>query len=94
MNYVHMKKFKNKITLSIGDGANDTNMIQEAHIGVGLYGREGLRAVQASELPARSLGTAGATHHHPRGTFTLIQQHTNIVCSAQYSQLKGRCFWE
>ena len=38
-----------KITLAIGDGANDVNMIQEAHIGVGLYGQEGMRAVQASD---------------------------------------------
>jgi magnesium-transporting ATPase (P-type) len=28
----------NKITLAIGDGANDVNMIQEAHVGVGLFG--------------------------------------------------------
>lgn len=39
----------NKITLAIGDGANDVNMIQEAHVGVGLYGKEGLRAVSASD---------------------------------------------
>lgn len=38
-----------KITLGIGDGANDVNMIQEAHIGIGLYGKEGMRAVQASD---------------------------------------------
>lgn len=38
-----------KITLAIGDGANDVNMIQEAHIGIGLYGQEGMRAVQASD---------------------------------------------
>ena len=31
----------NKITLAIGDGANDVNMIQEAHIGCGIYGNEG-----------------------------------------------------
>jgi P-type E1-E2 ATPase len=37
-----------KITLAIGDGANDVNMIQEAHVGVGIYGQEGMRAVQAS----------------------------------------------
>ncbi len=45
-----VKKHLNKITLSIGDGANDVNMIQEAHIGVGLYGEEGMRAVQASDF--------------------------------------------
>jgi P-type E1-E2 ATPase len=27
-----------KITLSIGDGANDVPMIKTAHIGVGLFG--------------------------------------------------------
>ena len=26
-----------KITLAIGDGANDVNMIQEAHIGINIY---------------------------------------------------------
>ncbi|CAD8196188.1 unnamed protein product [Paramecium octaurelia] len=40
----------NKITLAIGDGANDVNMIQAAHIGVGLYGNEGMRAVQSSDF--------------------------------------------
>lgn len=33
------------ITLSIGDGANDVSMIKEAHIGVGLFGNEGMSAV-------------------------------------------------
>jgi len=45
-----VKENLKKITLSIGDGANDVNMIQEAHIGVGLYGEEGMRAVQASDF--------------------------------------------
>ena len=40
-----MKTKLNKITLAIGDGANDVNMIQEAHIGVGIFGNEGMRAV-------------------------------------------------
>lgn len=35
----------NKITLAVGDGANDVNMIMEAHIGIGIYGQEGMRAV-------------------------------------------------
>jgi P-type E1-E2 ATPase len=33
------------ITAAIGDGANDVSMIKEAHVGIGLYGHEGLRAV-------------------------------------------------
>ncbi|OQR98060.1 phospholipid-transporting ATPase [Thraustotheca clavata] len=36
-------------TLAIGDGANDVPMIQEAHIGVGISGQEGLQAVNASD---------------------------------------------
>jgi len=32
---------KSAITLAIGDGANDVNMIQSAHIGVGIFGKEG-----------------------------------------------------
>ena len=41
---------KNIITLAIGDGGNDVSMIMEAHIGIGLYGNEGMRAVQASDF--------------------------------------------
>lgn len=33
-----VKDHLNKITLAIGDGANDVPMITTAHIGVGLYG--------------------------------------------------------
>jgi len=45
-----MKKFdESGITLAIGDGGNDVPMIMEAHIGVGIYGEEGLRAVQSSD---------------------------------------------
>jgi P-type E1-E2 ATPase len=29
------------ITLAIGDGANDVSMIMEAHIGIGIKGKEG-----------------------------------------------------
>ncbi|CAG9326924.1 ATP8A1_3 [Blepharisma stoltei] len=36
-------------TLSIGDGANDVNMITAAHVGVGIAGLEGAQAVRASD---------------------------------------------
>jgi len=29
------------VTMAIGDGANDVNMIQSAHIGIGIFGKEG-----------------------------------------------------
>lgn len=34
-------RFPNKITLAIGDGANDVSMILKAHVGVGILGKEG-----------------------------------------------------
>lgn len=37
------------ITLAIGDGANDVNMITAAHLGVGIAGLEGQQAVRASD---------------------------------------------
>ncbi|KAJ7297613.1 hypothetical protein O6H91_Y045800 [Diphasiastrum complanatum] len=38
------------MTLAIGDGANDVAMIQMAHIGVGISGKEGQQAVMASDF--------------------------------------------
>jgi len=38
------------ITLAIGDGANDVNMITAAHVGVGIKGKEGLQAARASDF--------------------------------------------
>ena len=35
------KRFPLKTTLAIGDGANDVNMILQAHVGVGILGKEG-----------------------------------------------------
>ncbi|WVZ85067.1 hypothetical protein U9M48_032027 [Paspalum notatum var. saurae] len=37
------------LTLGIGDGGNDVRMIQEANIGVGISGREGLQAARAAD---------------------------------------------
>ncbi|NXD01031.1 AT8B3 ATPase, partial [Certhia familiaris] len=44
-----VKKHKKAVTLAIGDGANDVNMIKTADIGVGISGLEGLQAVQCSD---------------------------------------------
>ena len=46
---VRMVKNIGKVCLSVGDGANDVNMITEADVGVGIYGQEGLNAVNASD---------------------------------------------
>ncbi|GAM24030.1 hypothetical protein SAMD00019534_072050 [Acytostelium subglobosum LB1] len=46
---VRMVKDTGKVCLSIGDGGNDVSMIQEANIGVGISGREGLQAARAAD---------------------------------------------
>ncbi|KAG0295638.1 hypothetical protein BGZ98_001318, partial [Dissophora globulifera] len=45
-----VKRGLDVMTLSIGDGANDVSMIQEANIGVGIAGEEGRQAVMASDF--------------------------------------------
>lgn len=37
------------LTLAIGDGANDLAMLAEAHVGVGVSGREGLQAARVAD---------------------------------------------
>lgn len=37
------------LTLAIGDGGNDISMIKEAHVGVGISGREGLQAARVAD---------------------------------------------
>ena len=41
---------RNPVTLAIGDGANDVTMIQQAQVGVGISGVEGLQAANASDF--------------------------------------------
>ncbi|KAG4202795.1 hypothetical protein ERO13_A05G358900v2 [Gossypium hirsutum] len=45
-----VKSVTGRTTLAIGDGANDVGMLQEADIGVGISGVEGMQAVMASDF--------------------------------------------
>lgn len=38
------------MTAAIGDGANDVSMIQEAHVGFGIFGKEGRNAAISSDF--------------------------------------------
>lgn len=38
------------MTAAIGDGANDVSMIQEAHVGIGIFGKEGRNAARSSDF--------------------------------------------
>nr|CAD1838278.1 unnamed protein product [Ananas comosus var. bracteatus] len=45
-----VKEGTRKVTLAIGDGANDVGMLQEADIGIGISGAEGMQAVMSSDV--------------------------------------------
>ena len=71
-----MKKYSpNCKTLAIGDGGNDVSMIMEAHIGVGIYGEEGMRAVQSSDY---AIGEFRFLH-----SLLLIHGRTNYMRNAE-----------
>lgn len=38
------------MTCAIGDGANDVSMIQEAHVGIGIFGKEGRNAALSADF--------------------------------------------
>lgn len=40
-----LKRKMGRTTLSVGDGANDVSMLQEADIGVGISGVEGMQVL-------------------------------------------------
>eukprot|EP00967_Tisochrysis_lutea_P047212 scaffold57429_cov27-Tisochrysis_lutea.AAC.4 len=45
------KRVPGSVCLAIGDGANDVAMLKEAHVGVGIIGKEGAQAVNNSGAP-------------------------------------------
>eukprot|EP00457_Paulinella_chromatophora_P000134 gb/GEZN01000134.1/.p1 GENE.gb/GEZN01000134.1/~~gb/GEZN01000134.1/.p1 ORF type:complete len:1594 (-),score=227.78 gb/GEZN01000134.1/:1866-6419(-) len=47
------------VTLAVGDGANDTDMISAAHVGVGIAGVEGTAAVNSADY---AIGTFNILH--------------------------------
>ncbi|KAJ3321129.1 hypothetical protein HDV06_004582 [Boothiomyces sp. JEL0866] len=58
--------------LAIGDGANDVSMIQEANIGIGISGKEGLQAVMASDYAISQFRFL--TNLIPRAVIKYVQQ--------------------
>ncbi len=41
-----MREATDDVTVAIGDGANDVSMIHAAHVGVGIFGKEGTQAAR------------------------------------------------
>ena len=45
-----IKKYTKKRIACVGDGGNDVAMIQEADVGIGIVGKEGMQASLASDF--------------------------------------------
>jgi len=84
---VRIAKLSGKVTLAIGDGGNDVPMLQQADIGVGIRGKEGLQAARAADyvLPEFA-GLRRLLFYHGRNAF----QRTQLV--TQYSFYKSFFF--
>ncbi|KAJ3117734.1 hypothetical protein HDU96_005864 [Phlyctochytrium bullatum] len=81
-----VRKGLGAMCLAIGDGANDVSMIQEADVGIGIMGKEGLQAVMASDYAIgqfRFLGKLLLVHgrwgYHRTAHLILNYFYKNIV---------------
>jgi len=73
------------VTLSIGDGANDVSMIQEANVGIGIEGMEGAQAVRASDysfVEFRALRHLLAIH----GRYSMLRM-SNLILYSLYKSI-------
>ncbi|EGR32840.1 phospholipid-translocating p-type flippase family protein, putative [Ichthyophthirius multifiliis] len=78
--YIYIFQFQNKqaITLAIGDGANDVNMIIAAHVGVGIQGMEGQQAARASDYSISQFkDLQRLLFYHGRECY---RKNTQLVC--------------
>jgi phospholipid-transporting ATPase len=73
------------ITLAIGDGANDVSMIREAHVGIGIIGKEGRQAANNSDFAIgqfkflrRLLFVHGRSNYMRQSKVFLYSIHKNI----------------
>lgn len=80
------KAIPSSITLSIGDGANDVNMITEADVGVGIKGVEGQQAARAADyaigefkLLKRLLFFHGRENYRRNATLVLYNFYKNLI---------------
>ncbi|XP_074864274.1 phospholipid-transporting ATPase IG isoform X1 [Carettochelys insculpta] len=77
----------NPVTLSVGDGANDVSMILEAHVGIGIKGKEGRQAARNSDCAVpkfRHLRKLLLVHGH--------LYYVRIAHLVQYFFYKNLCF--
>ncbi|CAL3969263.1 unnamed protein product [Diplocarpon coronariae] len=75
-----VKKIRTKVpkslTLAIGDGANDIAMITDAHVGIGISGKEGLQAARIADYSIAQFRFLQR--------LLLVHGHWNYVRTAKY----------
>lgn len=88
------------VTLAIGDGANDVSMIQEAHLGVGISGKEGLQAVNSSDVAiaqfrflTRLLLVHGRWNYRRLSKVVLYSFYKNIALTVSTMFFQFFCGW-
>jgi len=93
-------------TLSIGDGANDVPMIMEAHVGVGIYGKEGTQAARTADFALgqfcylkKLLLYHGRVAYRRVSLFILYYFYKNVIVVfteiyfAFYNGFSGQIYW-
>lgn len=96
-----------KVTLAIGDGANDCNMIMKAHVGIGIAGREGMQAARSADFAIgkfkflhRLLFLHGREAYRRNGELILFMFYKNILyvivqfMFGYYSIFSGQTMYE
>jgi phospholipid-transporting ATPase len=73
-------------TLAVGDGANDVNMINSAHVGVGVRGIEGSQATRAADyvisefkILKRLITYHGINFYHRNSNVMLYTLYKNVI---------------
>ena len=92
-----------RVTLAVGDGANDVSMIREANVGVGIVGKEGMQAVNSADFALaqfkhlRKLLLVHGRYAYLRVTKTMtaaffanLAFNIPIVCYGAYSGFSGQ----
>ena len=96
-----------KVSLAIGDGANDCAMISKAHVGIGIAGREGMQAARSSDFAIgkfkhlhKLLFVHGRECYRRNGELILFMFYKNVLyvmvqfLFGYYSVFSGQTMYE
>ena len=107
VNFIKTNQEPKILTLAIGDGANDVPMIQEADVGVGIFGKEGHQAANNADFAIaqfkylrRLLLVHGRSNYIGQSHVCLYSLHKNMVLTitlfwySYYASMSGTSLYE